>query len=362
METLLRKWVNQDSPTYDKHAVDAMGRLIAQEFVEAGAALEATYPQSEWGDHFKVSFGQGDRQIVILCHFDTVWPLGEAGRRPFAIKNGQALGPGVHDMKGGMVIGLFALEAIRHLGLKPNYKLGFLFTSDEEVGSPSSRSLIEAEGQASSFCFVLEGSHNQSTLTTARKGVGRFRVEVTGVSAHAGVEPHLGVSAIEELAGQVKKLHAMTDYERGITVNVGLISGGERSNIVAPHATAEVDLRVATKADGETLTQRILSLRPELPGSQLHVSGGINRGPFEETPAGMRLYDKASVIAQALGFAVEKYSSGGGSDGNLVAAVGTPTLDGMGSLGGGAHALTEYTVLDALPLRAALLAELIMQV
>jgi glutamate carboxypeptidase len=191
--------------------------------------------------------------------------------------------------------------------------------------------------------------------------VGRFQLEVSGISAHAGVEPQKGASAIEELARQIQILHAMTDFERGVTVNVGLISGGERPNVVAARALAEIDLRVTTQADGETISRKILGLQPQLPGCQLHLTGGINRAPFEETPAGLALFARAQAIAQNLGFSVEKFSSGGGSDGNFTAALGIPTLDGLGSLGGGAHALTEYTILEALPLRAALLAELIMQ-
>ena len=361
MLDLLAQWVNQDSPTYNKPAVDTMGRMITQSFVEAGGSLTVTHSQPEMGDHYTVTYGEGKRQILLLCHFDTVWPLDEAQKRPFAIENGHGTGPGVHDMKGGILIALFALKALQHLQLKPRYKLVFLFTSDEEIGSPTSRALIETEGERSNYCLVLEGSHNKSRLTTARKGVGRFKLEVTGIPAHSGVEPQKGTSAIEELAHQIQILHAMTDFERGVTVNVGVISGGERPNIVAPLATAEIDLRVMTQADGEEFTQKILGLQPHQSGCQVRVSGGINRGPFEETPAGLALFEKARVIAQDLGFTVEKFSSGGGSDGNLVAALGVPTLDGLGSLGGGAHALTEYTILDALPLRAALLAELIMQ-
>jgi len=361
MLSLLEQWVNQDSPTYDKPAVDTMGQIISQSFVEAGGSLTAIHSQPERGDHYTVTYGNGDGQILLLCHFDTVWPLNEAKKRPFAIENGHAMGPGVHDMKGGIVIALFALRAIQHLQLKPPHKLVFLFTSDEEIGSPTSRTLIKAEGQKSNYCFVLEGAHNKSRLTTSRKGVGRFNIEVTGIPAHAGVEPQKGASAIEELARQIQILHSMTDFERGVTVNVGVMSGGERPNIVAARATAEIDLRVTTLADGEEFTQKILGLQPQVSGCQVRVTGGINRGPFEETPAGLTLFEKAKAIAPDLGFTVEKFSSGGGSDGNLAAALGVPTLDGLGSLGGGAHALTEYTIVDALPLRAALLAELIMQ-
>lgn len=362
MISLLEQWVNQDSPTNDKPAVDLMGQMMVQAFTAAGGSLAAVHAQPEMGNHYTITYGEGDNQILILCHFDTVWPSGEAKKRPFTIEAGRAKGPGVHDMKGGVLIGLFMLKTLQHLGFKPDHKLVFLLTSDEEVGSPTSRPLIEAEGRRSSYCLVLEGAHNKSVLTTSRKGVGRFQLEVSGISAHAGVEPQKGASAIEELARQIQILHAMTDFERGLTVNVGLISGGERSNVVAARAMAEIDLRVTTQADGETISRKILGLQPQLSGCQLHISGGINRAPFEETPAGLALFARAQAIAQDLGFSVEKFSSGGGSDGNFTAALGTPTLDGLGSLGGGAHALTEYTVLEALSLRAALLTELIMQI
>lgn len=360
MVATLANWVNQDSPTYHKASVDVMGQTLNRAFVEAGATLTATHPQPELGHHYTVTYGEGERQILVLCHFDTVWPEGETRRRPFTMDNGRGYGPGVHDMKGGILMGLFALKAIHQLGLKPRFRLVYLLTSDEEIGSPTSRALIEAEGQKSSYCLVLEGSRG-GPFTTWRKGVGNFKLHVTGLAAHAGIEPEKGVSAIEELAGQIKTLHAMTDHRRGVTVNVGVIAGGERPNIVASHASAGIDLRVMTREDGEEYSRRILGLKPQLSGCQLQVSGGINRWPFEETPAGLALFEKARAIARTLGFTVGKIGSGGGSDGNLVAALGVPTLDGLGSLGGGAHALSEYTELAALPLRAALLAELMVQ-
>ncbi|RME75233.1 MAG: M20 family peptidase [Chloroflexi bacterium] len=356
----LEQWVNHDSPTFNKPAVDAMGQMLVEAFTEAGAQLTAVHEQAEMGHHYTLTYGQGQSQILVLCHFDTVWPMGEARQRPFRIENGKALGPGVHDMKGGILIGLYALKALQHFGLTPRHRVVFLLTSDEEIGSPTSRPVIEAEGQKSSYCLVLEGSLD-GPLTTWRKGVGRFDMQITGIPAHAGVEPEKGVSAIEELARQIQKLHAMTDLPRGITVNVGVVSGGERSNIVARHARAEIDLRVKTRQDGEELTRRILALQPEQPGCQLKITGGINRGPFEETPAGLALFEKARGVARMLGFDVGKTGSGGGSDGNFVAALGVPTLDGLGSLGGGAHALTEFTRIEGLPQRAALLAELLLQ-
>lgn len=360
MVEMLAQWVNQDSPTYEKTAVDAMGQMMARAFVEAGGTLAAVHPQSEMGDHYTITYGQGDRQILVLCHFDTVWPMGEAQRRPFRIENDHGKGPGVYDMKAGTLNGLFALKAIQQLGLQPQHKLVFLLTSDEEIGSPTSRQLIEAEARRSSYCLVLEGSRN-GPLTTWRKGVGRFDMEIIGVAAHAGVDPEKGASAVEELARQIQSLHSLTDFGRGITLNVGVVAGGERPNIIAPFANAQIDLRVVTQADGEALTEKILGLQPQLPGCQVRVTGGINRWPFEESPSGLALFEKARTIAHELGFEVEKIGSGGGSDGNFTAALGVPTLDGLGALGYGAHALSEYVVLDALPLRAALVAELLVQ-
>jgi len=360
MVEMLAQWVNQDSPTYHKAAVDTMGQVMAHAFVEAGGTLTAIHRQPELGDHYTITYGQDDRQILVLCHFDTVWPLGEAQKRPFAIENGLGKGPGVYDMKAGTLNGLFALKAIQRLGLQPQHKLVFLLTSDEEIGSPTSRELIEAEARRSRYCLVLEGSRN-GPLTTWRKGVGRFDLEITGVAAHAGVDPEKGVSAVEELARQIQILHGLTDLGRGVTVNVGVVTGGERPNIIAPSARAEVDLRVVTRADGEALTEKILGLQPQLPGSQIQVTGGINRWPFEETPGGLALFEKAQAIARELGFEVDKIGSGGGSDGNFTSALGVPTLDGLGALGYGAHALSEYVVLDALPLRAALVAELMVR-
>jgi glutamate carboxypeptidase len=356
----LAQWVNQDSPTYDKPAVDRMGQMTVEAFIEAGATLTASHPQPELGDHYTLTYGHGESQILLLCHFDTVWPMGEAERRPFTSQAGLGQGPGVHDMKGGTLISCFALQAIHALGLKPGHKLVWLLTSDEEIGSPSARPLIEAESGQSDYCLVLEGSLG-GPLTTHRKGIGRFTLEITGKAAHSGIEPQLGISAIEELAHQIQVLHAMNDPARGITVNVGVVSGGQRPNIVAPQAKAEIDLRITSQADAEEFRHKILKLQPHLPGCQLAVTGDITRWPFAETEASLALFEKAQAIARELGFTVGKIGSGGGSDGNFAAALGVPTLDGLGSLGGGAHALTEHTDLDALPLRAALLAELIMR-
>lgn len=278
-------WVNRDSPTFDKPAVDALGRQIAGAFSDLGASIES-HPQSEYGDHLRIAWGQGERQILLLGHFDTVWPVGESARRPFAVRDGVATGPGTNDMKSGILIGLYALRAFVETAQTPAHRLVYLLTSDEEDGSPSSRALIEAEARRSDCVLVLEPSRYGS-LITWRKGIGRFIIEINGVAAHSGVDPEKGVSAIEEMAHQILKLQAMTDLARGTTVNVGVVHGGSRVNVVAGSAKAECDLRVMTVAEGERMERAILGLTPVLEGTSVKVSGGINRPPFEESEAGL---------------------------------------------------------------------------
>lgn len=357
LETL-EHWVNHDSPTFDKPAVDALGRKIAAAFAELGASVEVQ-PQPEYGDHYRIVWGRGSRQILLLGHFDTVWPIGEAARRPFAVRDGRATGPGVNDMKSGIVIGLYGLRALIETGQTPSHRLVYLLTSDEEEGSRSSRALIEDEARRSDYALILEPSRG-GPLTTWRKGVGRFNVEVIGIASHAGVDPEKGVSAIEEMAHQILKLHAMSDLAQGTTVNVGIVQGGSRVNVIAPSARADVDLRVMTAAEGERMEKAILGLTSDLKGTSVKVSGGINRPPFEETAAGLALYERARRIGAKLGLELDKLGSGGGSDGNFTAALGVPTLDGLGATGQGSHSLSESVLVDSLPQRAGLLAELIL--
>jgi glutamate carboxypeptidase len=358
MLNTLEDWVNHDSPTFDKPAVDALGRQIAGTFSELGASVE-TRPQPEYGDHLRIAWGQGDRQILLLGHFDTVWPVGEPARRPFAVRDGKAAGPGTNDMKSGILIGLYALRTLVETAQTPAHRLVYLLTSDEEDGSPSSRVLIEAEARRSDYVLVLEPSRYGS-LITWRKGIGRFIIEVTGVAAHSGVDPEKGVSAIEEMAHQILKLQVMTDLASGTTVNVGVVQGGSRVNVVAGSAMAECDLRVTTVAEGQRMERAILSLTPVLEGTAIKVSGGINRPPFEESEAGLDLYERARAIGARLGVEIDKTGTGGGTDGNFTAALGVPTLDGLGAVGEGSHALHEQILVNSLPQRAALLAELIL--
>jgi glutamate carboxypeptidase len=354
----LERWINYDSPTFDKSSVDAMGRQIADAFAELGASVEPQ-PQSDYGDHYRIGWGQGERQILLLGHFDTVWPVGEAARRPFTVRDGIATGPGINDMKSGILIGLYALRALVEMGQTPVHRLVYLLTSDEENGSLSSRKLIETEARLSDCVLVLEPSRYGS-LITWRKGIGRFSLEISGIAAHSGVDPEKGVSAIEEIAHQILRLQAMTALARGTTVNVGMVRGGSRVNVVAASAQAECDLRVLTVTEGERMERAILGLTPVLEGTTIKVSGGMNRPPFEESKAGLALYERARVIGERLGIETDRTGTGGGTDGNFTAALGVPTLDGLGAVGEGSHALHEQILVDTLPQRAALLAELVL--
>jgi glutamate carboxypeptidase len=354
----LERWVNHDSPTFDKAPVDALGLQIADAFAGLGASVES-HPQSEYGDHLRVDWGQGDRQILLLGHFDTVWPVGETARRPFRVRDGKASGPGINDMKAGILIGLYALQAMVETVQTPAHRLVYILTSDEENGSLSSRELIETEARRSDCVLVLEPTRYGS-LITWRKGVGRFNIETTGVAAHSGVDPEKGVSAIEEMAHQILRLQAMSDPASGTTVNVGVVGGGRRVNVVPASARAECDLRVMTVAEGERMEHAILGLTRVLEGTTIKVSGGINRPPFEESEAGLALFERARAIGARLGLEIDKTGTGGGTDGNFTAALGVPTLDGLGAVGEGSHALHEQILIDSLPQRAALLAELVL--
>ncbi len=360
MVKTLRRWVNHDSPTFNKEATDKMGQLIARSFEETGAHLQ-THPQKKYGNHHTLTwrYPGATEQILLLGHFDTVWPDEEAVRRPFRVENGLATGPGSNDMKAGLMMALFAMRSIQALALKPAKNITLVLNSEEEISSPTSRPIIEAEARKSCCALVLEPAR-EGNLITWRKGIGRFEMTVTGKAAHAGVEPEKGVSAIEELARQILELHAMNAPRQGVSVNVGIINGGTRRNVVAAKATAIIDLRVKTLADGKKMTDAILNLQPKHPGARLKISGGLTRPPFEETDAGLLLFKKAQAIAAELGFEIDKTGTGGGSDGNFSAAQGIPTLDGFGNVGSGSHALSEHTVIDTFPQRAALLAELIL--
>jgi len=357
MTRTLEQWVMLESPSNEQEAVNALGDLVARAFKGVGAAVERL-SQAAFGDHLRVSWGQGNRQLLLLGHMDTVWPLGEVQHRPFRVSQGKATGPGAFDMKGGLVIALYTVMALQELGLKPAHRLVFLFNSDEEVGSLTSRPFIEEEAQRSEAVLVLEPSRD-GALVTWRKGVGRFELEVQGVASHAGAAHERGISAVQELAHQILRLEAMTDYGRGTTVNVGVVEGGSKVNVRPASAWAAIDLRVLTAGEGRRMTEAILGLEPVNPEATLIVSGGMNRPPWEASPASEALFERAQRVGAALGLDLSPAGTGGGSDGNFSAALGVPTLDGLGAAGEDAHALTEWVDLASLPRRAALLAELV---
>jgi glutamate carboxypeptidase len=358
---LLARIVEHESPTDAKAAVDRLGGFLARALADAGARVE-TRPLAEHGDVVRAELpGAGDGQILVLCHMDTVWPLGELARRPVAERDGKLMGPGAFDMKAGVMHTLAALSALRDLGRSPARRLVLLYTTDEETGSVASRPLIEAEARASRAALVLEPSlPPHGAIKTSRSGVGRYVVEVKGRPSHSGASPRSGVSAVDELARQTLALHALTDHDAGTTVNVGVFRGGTRPNVVAAEAAAEVDLRVRTAAEGQRVERAIRGLAPFNAGAQVTVRGGMNRPPMERTPAIVSLYERARAIAAELGFDLPEAHTGGGSDGNLTAALGVPTLDGLGAVGDGAHAYDEHVVVDAIPGRVALLTHLLL--
>ena len=341
MLQMLKAVVEHESPSTDKAATDKLASYLRDQFAMLGARAELL-PQAHYGNHVRVEWGKGEDQVLVLCHMDTVWGVGEIKKRPFRVDGENAYGPGAFDMKAGIVHTYFALKALNDLGLKSKKRIVVLLNTDEEIGSPSSRAIIEAEARKSTHALVLEPSVPPlGAIKTFRKGVGMFKVAITGKAAHAGADPEKGISAIGEMAHQIVRLHSMTDFKTGTTVNVGVVAGGTRSNVIAAEAHAEVDLRVATKAEGERVVKEILNLKPQIEGATISVTGGMNRPPMERTPKIVEAYHFAKKLAAELGFELHESGTGGGSDGNFTAAIGTPTLDGLGAVGAGGHAESE---------------------
>jgi glutamate carboxypeptidase len=350
--------VRLESPSTDKVALDRVGAEIARLFVELGARA-AALPQERSGDHLRIEIGRGDEQVLVIGHFDTVWPIGQIDTMPVRREDGRLYGPGSYDMKAGIAMTLLAARILIEPNRLPTHRIAIIWTSDEEVGSDTSRAILEDEARRSRAVFVLEPALAGGGVKTARKGVADFRIEATGISAHAGVEPDKGASAIHELAWQAVQLLALNDPSRGLTVNVGCIVGGTRPNVVAAEAAMDVDVRIPTQADAARVTTAITTLVPRDPRVRLRVSGGVNRPPMERTAGVAALYERAARISRQLGRELPEGATGGGSDGNFTAALGIPTLDGLGPDGAGAHALHEHVLIDSVPFRAALLAGLL---
>ena len=359
LRSAIESLVRLESPTPDKRSVDRCGGEVARLAREAGGAVEVI-PQEAAGDHIRVRFGNpGGSRVLLLGHFDTVWDLGTLVRMPIVERSGRLSGPGIFDMKGGLSIALQAVRALRHAGWPEGLEVVCLWTSDEETGSATSRALIEREAQEAKAVLVFEPGLSNGEVKTARKGVGQFVVTVTGVSSHSGIDPGAGASAVHALARVITSLEALNDLPRGISVNAGVIRGGTRSNVVAETAEADVDVRVALAGDAPAVTRALQALSVDDPRITVRVTGAINRPPFERTEGVAALYGTARDVARELGFDLGEGATGGASDGNFTGALGVPTLDGLGAIGGGAHATDEHIVIGQLPRRAALAAGLL---
>ena len=355
----LRQLVEKESFTTDKQGVDELGHWISTKAEEVGMKYRV-FPQSTVGDHILAELGQCQEQVLILCHSDTVWPPGTIKHLPFRVEANRAFGPGVLDMKAGLTIAFHAIKALRDLGLQPKRKVKILFTTDEETDSSTSRAIIEKESERSKYVFCLEpafGKHG--ALKTARKGAGWFDVRIFGRAAHAGNDPENGISASEELAHQIIRLHRLNNTETGTTVTVGIAKSGTVRNQIAAYGEAWVDVRVVTHEEGGKVTRTILGLKPVLPGAKVEVTGRIEQPPMPRTEERAKLFSKVRDIALGLDMNLQEASVGGGSDAQFAAALGVPVLDGLGGVGEGPHSESEYVFVDSLYQRTALLASLL---
>jgi glutamate carboxypeptidase len=359
----LRTFIELESPTVDKAACDRAGQHLAARFSEYAGAEIAWHRQKDWGDHFEARVGQSARKILLLGHFDTVWPIGTLTRLPCRISSDRVTGPGSFDMKYGDIQALWGLRFLVEAGAVKNKAFVFLGNSDEEVGSPTSRPIIERLARESECVLVLEPSVGaKGAVKLWRKGVGIYRLDVEGVASHAGADPEKGRSAVFELAHQIVDLQTLNDPARGTTVNVGVVRGGTRSNVVAAHAEAEIDLRVRTMDEARRADAGIRNRPTFIAGTSVRIQGGLNRPPMEETEASRRLYALAKRIAAEEGFDLPAGGTGGGSDGNFTAALGVPTLDGLGAVGDGGHAEHEHVVVPTIAPRLAWFARLLAEV
>jgi glutamate carboxypeptidase len=365
MTRLLARFVRAESPSLDKAAVDRFGHMVASEWKKRGATV-TLLRQRERGDHVRAEWhphaNRTSAQILVLGHLDTVYNAGTIAQMPFRVSRGRAFGPGTFDMKGGLVIALYAMDALAAAGFLPEKRIVFLWTSDEEIGSESSRAAIEREARRSDAVFVLEPAAGlDGRVKTGRKGVGEIELIATGRAAHAGLNPEDGINAIEEIALQIARISRWNQPRRGITVNAGVIEGGTRTNVIPERARVLVDLRAARVQEMRALERKFRALRPTLPGAKLEIRGGFNRPPMERKMSAA-LYVKARALSKEMGITLGEAFVGGGSDGNFTAALGVPTLDGLGAVGEGAHSPRENVAVRALPERAALLAGLISRV
>ncbi len=357
----VRELVEIESPSDNKAAVDALSDVIAAKFAALGASVKIHTAQN-FGNHLQADFAgsSGGKPVLLLGHYDTVYPLGTLAKMPCQIIGDKLTGPGVLDMKSGIAMMLHTIAALQDWHGQLPRPLTVLLVSDEEVGSESSRRVTESLARKSAAVLVLEPSYGlKGAVKTARKGVGDYQIRVIGKAAHAGLDFQKGVNAIEELARQIDKISRFTDLKKGLTLSAGLISGGTRVNVMPAEATATIDVRVARMKDAALIEKKMRSLRPVNRKCRVEVTGGVNRPPLERTAGVAGLYAKAKAIAYDLGWKLAEAAVGGGSDGNFTGALGIATLDGLGGVGDGAHATHEHILIPELPRRTALLTGLI---
>lgn len=358
---LLRRLVESESPSADKAAVDRCMALAASQAKALGGRIKL-HRQRAFGDVLEARFGPRSKSpsaqpLLLLGHLDTVWPIGTLRSMPWRIADGRLAGPGVLDMKAGVAMAFTAIEMLAEASLLQR-EIILLLNPDEEVGSPVSRPITERLAAQSAAVYVLEPAKGLA-YKTARKGTGNWRIDVTGVAAHAGLDFEKGASAIRELARFIESVSNFTDLPRGLTVTVGTVGGGSATNVIPAHAWAEIDVRIARKTDGPRIERRFASLKTADPRCSLTLTGSINRPPMERTRGTVQLYRRAQALAAELGYALPEAAVGGASDGNFTSALGIPTLDGMGAVGDGAHARHESVAIEHLAPRAALLAGLL---
>lgn len=357
----LEQIVRMETPSTDKAAVDRLVQHLRAECEQRGAAIESR-DQTDWGDLTIASWpgaGSESGQILVMTHIDTVWPVGTIDRLPWTIDGDVARGPGIFDMKASVAMMLEAMRIIQERNTQ-HRPIKWLINTDEEMGSPGSRPVIEELARESEYVLCLEPPvPPNGALKTARKGVGMFTLKVTGKASHAGADPKAGVSAIQELANQIQYLHSLTDFDLGTTVNVGVISGGTRRNVIAAEAEALIDLRVVTMDEAERTVEAILGCRASVPGATVSVEGSLNRPPMERTEAIAAAFQRAHAIGKGIGLDLQEASTGGASDGNFTAAAGATTIDGLGCTGNGGHADSEHILVSGLVERTALLTALL---
>lgn len=356
----LARLVGHETPSGDAARIDALAAALAEELTSIGGVV-TRIPAAGLGTHVSARFpaaGDDPKPVLVLAHLDTVHPVGSLAERPFRVEDGRAWGPGTYDMKAGLAVVVEALTLLHEAGERPRRPVHLLATCDEEIGSHSSRALIEDGAGEASCVLVPEPCRPDGGVKTARKGVGVYTLHADGVAVHAGIDSGGGVNAIVELAHQILGLADLADAGRGTTLNAGVIRGGTASNVVPAAARVEIDVRFRALDEGQRVDAALRALTPALSGARLRLDGGINRPPLERTPAVVALYEKARDLAEELGFALPEGETGGASDGCFTAAMSVPTLDGLGVLGDGAHALHEHVVIEDVPRRVALFGRL----